>query len=255
MRGQHHAAGDGGRLLRLQVGIAALQRIGADALSALGVDERAQDREAGGEQFLQVWGADVERPGAAQADIVIDLAGETQLPGLDQAGGGIAGDAAGGVEVQRLDDVVLEQRRVHFQEAFLHIVLAGEGGEVAHAPVHGQRIGVGGDAGAFLAVFAAERHRDRTGGQRPVGRQLALHRAGDHVFVQDRKRPVAAIAGRTGDVIDRGLAKRLPVPKRSSGWQPLVGLVKVERQAMEPIGRPEVPTLAAVTRTASTALA
>ena len=44
-----------------------------------------------------------------------------------------------------------------------------------------------------------------------------------------------------------------PMPNRSSGWQPLAGSVKLERQTTAPTGRPDVPAFAAVTRTASTA--
>ena len=98
---EHRAAGDRHRLFRLQPGVAAL--IGETLI--LGRTQRiaAQLRRqgAGREQLRNLRRADVQRPAAAQADIVVHLAGQAELPGFDLAAGGIAGDAPRGVEIQR----------------------------------------------------------------------------------------------------------------------------------------------------------
>ena len=72
--------------------------------SAMRIDALAGCGGAGGIKFRQVGRANVVGPGGAQLDVVIDLAGQAQLPGFDQAAGRIAGEAARGVEIDRFND-------------------------------------------------------------------------------------------------------------------------------------------------------
>ena len=113
-------------------------------------------------QFAQIGGANVVRHGKAQADIVIDLAGQTQLPGLHQTAGGVAGHTAGHVAVQAFDNAVLDDRDIKFGEAFDHIELAAHRHEVAAAQPAGRAVGIGGGDRGFLAVFHAEGGGRRT---------------------------------------------------------------------------------------------
>jgi len=96
---------------------------------------------------------------------------------------------ARGVEVERLDDIVLEAAaRLTFQEAFLDVVLAIILGEIAAAPAGNgpdlQRIAD--IALLFQAIFAAKRDRDVAGRQAP--RQHALDLTCEHALLHDKGR-------------------------------------------------------------------
>src|SRR5438045_1211542 len=134
-----------------------------------GVAERVAER-AGNRKVIDRWGTDIVRPGHAETEIVDELALHADLPGFHQAGVGIVGHAAGKVDIQGLDELVLEDRDCNFEEAFLDMLLAFEGHAEIARRIHATGLRVFVDA--FLAVpldapFRAIGDANLTGRQGP----------------------------------------------------------------------------------------
>src|SRR3569833_3960338 len=122
---------------------------------------------AGREQFVDTGRANVKRPSRTKTNVVIDLAVQSELPGLDQTARGIVGHAACHGGIQRLHKIVLEQWRVQLKEAFLDVIRTGKGRGIAVAVASR-----GGNRGCremtgFPAIFATERDRDIARWQAP----------------------------------------------------------------------------------------
>ena len=60
------------------------------------------------------------------------------------------------VELQRLNEIVLQQRRIDFDKSFFDIVLAVKTGEIADGKKPGLRQRIGRHPAGLLAIFAAE---------------------------------------------------------------------------------------------------
>ena len=210
MRRQHHTARDGARNLGPERRIA--QHIVDDRhrQAGLGVGGAAGIDVGRREQILDRWGTNIHRPDGAQLDVLVQLAGETQLPGLDSPGSGIIGGAPGGIEVQRVHEGVLQDRDIDLKEPLSDIdVRRREVGVVAHR-IAALIPDCGGDVFAgFLAVVKSECHRDVAGAQRPG--QFALHGRFEHVHVHCHILEVLIVvghigdAGRAGDTLANGI--------------------------------------------------
>ena len=201
MRGQDETGGPGDRIFRLQGRIAC--RLGKGHRNGPAVN--VVDLPAGSgddiEQFRQIGGANVEGPGGACTDIVVDLAGEAQLPGFDQPAGRVAGHAAGHVGVQVLDETVLDDRDIEFAVAFNGVVLASHRHEIAAAQRAQGAQGIGGAHHGFLAIIEAEGHRRRAGAGEVPG-QHPLHGGSGGILLHIQEIIVVMVH----DIIDRLLA-------------------------------------------------
>ena len=111
------------RLFRLQQGVAFVDL--ANALARLAgelVVDRAVQALRGREQFRQVGGTNVARLQGADTDAGDRrIPGDTHLPGIGVAGGGVPRVTASDLQVGLAPEVVVDQRHADFQEHFVHM--------------------------------------------------------------------------------------------------------------------------------------
>ena len=170
--GEHHAARYGERDFRHQLGVAGIGDMDLEARTGdRGIAMRADAEQGPREQLVDERRADVLGNRAAQPYVVVDLAGEAELPGLHHAAGRVVGDAAGGIEVDRLDEAVPEDRHVDFEEAFVLVIMACPLGEVARGE------GAGAAELERVALVASAARADTRNRWRPRYGRPAIPRA------------------------------------------------------------------------------